>query len=245
LFAFDVGCNGNESDKLGTYTVHGLHGRVIPLASGAAIANAKEKVIATAGDGATFSEGIHHLVHGIRNDYPILFICHNNENYGLTTGQASSATRKGVSMNASPDGVFAEPINLCEFVLNLHPSFVARGFSGDVKHMTQIIQKGLRHNGFAFIEIMQVCPTYNKATSQEWFWKRIQYLEDVKAYDSSDLKMAKKYAADIEKKIHLGVLYQKQHTDFFERITARKGKETTLTEEVRPYDVSRYIAEFI
>lgn len=102
LMCFDVGCNGNGSDKIEGYTIHGLHGRVLPLAAGAKIANPDLTVIASAGDGATFSEGINHLIHAIRNDYPMLFLLHDNQNYALTTGQASATTPKGCTMNSSP-----------------------------------------------------------------------------------------------------------------------------------------------
>ena len=95
LLCYDVGCSGNGSDKIEANTIHGLHGRVLSLAAGAGIANSKMKIIAEAGDGATFSEGVNHLVHAVRNNYPVMFIFHNNENYGLTTGQASSLTRVG------------------------------------------------------------------------------------------------------------------------------------------------------
>ncbi|QQS59185.1 2-oxoacid ferredoxin oxidoreductase [Candidatus Peregrinibacteria bacterium] len=244
LICYDIGCNGNGSDKTNAYTVHGLHGRVIPLSAGAALANSKQKVIAIAGDGATFSEGINHLVHAIRNDYPVTFICHNNENYGLTTGQASSTTRTGIPMNGSPDGVVAPPLNICEFILSLSPTFVARGFSGDVPHTTEILREALLHPGFSFVEIMQVCPTYNKSTYQEWFWDRIFYV-DSNRKEVSDREVARKQAQNIEEHIALGVLYKKPIPSFLERIPQRNGKTTTLVQEVKHYDISNLLLAFI
>lgn len=244
LFCYDIGCSGNESDKIGAFTIHGLHGRVLPLAAGAVIANNRLKVIAVAGDGATFSEGVNHLMHTVRNDYPIVFLCHNNENYGLTTGQASSTTRKGFAMNGSPDGAIADPINVCRLVLSLNPTFVARCFSGDVKHMTEIIRKGLKHNGFAFIEIMQVCPTYNRATSQKWFWDRLHYLDDDKAYDASDILQAQAKADDLENEIAMGIIYQNPKANFIERLPQRLGISTVPTEEVRSFAIDPLLAEF-
>ena len=189
LMCFDVGCSGNASDKISVNTIHGLHGRVISLASGAKIANEEMTVIASAGDGATFSEGVNHLIHAIRSNYPIVFIHHNNENYGLTTGQASSTTRKGCSMNGSPDGVITNALNPLSMVLSLNPSFVARSFSGDLLHMTKTIQAGIKHNGFSFIEILQTCPTYNKSTPKKWYLDRIKYIEDKKDYDNMLLEI--------------------------------------------------------
>ncbi len=245
LLCYDVGCNGNESDKINAYTIHGLHGRVIPLASGAAVANNKMKVVAMAGDGATFSEGINHLVHGIRNDYSFTFICHNNENYGLTIGQASTTTPKGISMNATPDGVSTESFNSLQFVLSLKPTFVARSFSGDVEHMTEIIQKGLNHKGFSYIEIMQVCPTFNKATPQDWYWDKLKYVTD-ENHDKTDIWAARKLVDDLEKDLAVGVIYEdKNRVDFENRLISRKAKQTTLVEEVESHSIVDLMQEFV
>lgn len=244
LFCYDIGCHGNGSDKIGdkvVYTLHGLHGRVIPVAAGAAVANPNIKVIAEGGDGGTMSEGVNHLVHAVRSDYPMVFILHNNENYGLTTGQASACTRKGQPMNGSPDGVVTEPMNVCDFVLGLNPSFVARSFSGDVKHMTSIIQAGLRHKGFAFIEIMQVCPTYNRATPQEWYLERINYLKTT----PKNIESARKACADLEKKINVGIFYQnKKIPHYLERLANRKGVKTAPAEEVKRVDIKGLLKQF-
>ena len=244
LLCYDVGCNSNASDKIEAYTIHGLHGRVTCLAAGATLANSKQKVIAMAGDGATFSEGINHLIHAIRNDYPITFIVHNNNNYGLTIGQASSTTKHGYPMAGSPDGVNADPLNTLQFVLSLNPSFVARSFSGDVEHMTETIQKGMNHKGFAYIEIMQACPTFNKATPQEWYWDKIKNIETVENYDKTDIWQARRIVESLEKDITIGVLYEQTRTDYIERIENRKGLKTELIDEVKNYDIEPFLAEF-
>lgn len=242
---FDIGCNGNGSDKFHAYTFHGLHGRVLPVAAGACLANHKVKVIASAGDGAMMSEGVNHLVHAVRSNYPMVFILHNNQNYGLTTGQASATTRKGHSMNGSPDGVFLEPMNPSEFVMSLNPTFVARTFSGDTKHMTKILQMALQHNGFAFVEVLQGCPTYNKATPDGWFWGRMKYTEDIKDYDTKDLWAAKKAAHDIYDEMVMGLLYHDpDETNFYEKMPQRKHAETTAVEEVHYFDIGNFIKKF-
>lgn len=239
LWCFDIGCHGNGSDKINTYTLHGLHGRIISAAAGAAVANPNIKVIAEAGDGGTFSEGPNHLIHAVRNNYPMVFVLHNNENYGLTIGQASSMTRMGQSMNGSPDGPTAEPMNACQFVLGLKPTFVARVFSGDVDHMTGIMRQALNHDGFAFVEVLQLCPTFNKATSQTWFLDRIRYIEDLKGYDETDVWAAMKAAGDLDKEIMVGVLYRdKNSKSFLQRVSTRASQKKALTEEVESFDVS-------
>lgn len=212
LLCFDVGCSGNGSDKIDLFTIHGLHGRVLPLAAGCKLGNPSLEVIASAGDGATFSEGVGHLVHAVRNDYNITFIFHNNENYGLTTGQPSSMTRVGTKMNAAPSGVNEANLNACQFVMSLKPSFVARTYSGRVGHMTDIFRKAINHKGFSFIEVMQACPTYNKATPDEWYEERffdVESLVESGQYDRSDIWAARKMVDDIEERIAMGVLYVK------------------------------------
>jgi 2-oxoglutarate ferredoxin oxidoreductase subunit beta len=244
LLCYDVGCNSNASDKIEAYTIHGLHGRVTSLAAGAVLANTKQKVIAMAGDGASFSEGINHLVHAVRNDYPITFIVHNNNNYGLTIGQASSTTKHGFAMAGSPDGVNADPLNTLQFILSLNPSFVARSFSGDVEHMTETIEKAMNHKGFAYVEIMQACPTFNKATPQEWYWDKIINIQSVPNYDKTDIWQARKIVESLEKDIAIGVLYEQNRTDYIERIENRKGLATELVDEVKNYNVDYLLAEF-
>jgi len=245
LICFDVGCNGNASDKINANTIHGLHGRVLSLAAGCAVGNHKLPVIAIGGDGATFSEGINHLVHAVRNNYNFVFICHNNSNYGLTTGQASATTRKGQAMNGTPGEVVVEPLNAAQIVLSLDPSFVARGFSGDVEYLTELIRQGLKHKGFAFIEVFQVCPTYNKATPQNWYWPRIKKVEEIPGYNNTDIWQARKIAADLEEQIAVGLLYHNPNKlDFLSLQANRQQRSTTLVEEVQHFPISELLEEF-
>lgn len=236
LLCFDVGCHGNMSDKIGGYRFHGLHGRVIPFASGAKLANMNLPVLAFGGDGASFSEGIGHLVHAVRSNYPIVFILHNNGNYGLTTGQASALTQQGIKMNASPNGMPEATLPSMDFIFSLQPSFVARTFSGDIPQMTRVIKQAIGHRGFAFIDILQACPTYNKFATHEYLLKNCSEVEN---HNSSDFERARSLAIDTSQTIATGVLYQNEDIpNFYERLESRKGSKTTLVEEVASYDIS-------
>lgn len=239
ILCYDVGCNGNGSDKIEANTIHGLHGRVLSLSAGAKIANHKMKVIASAGDGATFSEGVNHFVHAVRNNYPVLFLFHDNENYGLTTGQASALTRCGVKLNSSPDGVVVPPINACDFALSLKPSWVGRTFSGEVDHMTEMMRLGLRHNGFAFLQIFQACPTYNRATPDHWYEERIKDVADLKGYDRHDIWQARKIVQDLDEDIYVGLIYEdKKRKGFLDVQPNRGSRKTALVDEVQHYNIS-------
>ncbi|WKZ31076.1 MAG: thiamine pyrophosphate-dependent enzyme [Candidatus Dojkabacteria bacterium] len=208
VLCFDIGCNGNGSDKIGGYRAHTLHGRVIPFAMGAAIANPNVHVVASAGDGATLGEGINHLIHAIRSDVNITFILHNNCNYGLTTGQASPTTPMGVEMNSTPGVVEIPPINVAQLALSLNPSFYARSFSGNVKQLTQLIRLGIHHNGFSLVEVLQDCPTYNEATPHNWYLERIYDITSVNDYSINNLEMAREATADLSGHIATGLLYK-------------------------------------
>jgi len=241
--AFDIGCSGNASDKIMTNTFHGLHGRAIPLASGMALANQNMPIIAMAGDGATLSEGINHFIHGIRNNYNMVFILHNNENYGLTTGQASAATRIGRNMNGTPNGAFLEPINACQLALNCNPSFVARSFSGDTEQLTSLIQKGLQHKGFAFIEVFQSCPTYNKQTTDSWYNEMLKDIKNIEGYDRANISTAREI---VEKKDFLatGLLYEnKEKLDYNDMQTYRNVNSNPV-DEVKQKNISEIIKSF-
>ncbi|UPA22442.1 2-oxoacid ferredoxin oxidoreductase [Candidatus Peribacteria bacterium] len=243
LLCYDVGCHGNGSDKIEGYRFHGLHGRVMPFAAAAKIANMKMPVIAFGGDGASFSEGVGHLVHAIRSNYPIVFVLHNNGNYGLTTGQASSLTPQGKKMNAAPNGIPEQTLPSMDFVFSLEPTFVARGFSGDIPQMTDILKKALAHRGFAFVDFLQACPTYNYFATHQYLLDRCYHLE---GHDTSDFVKARQLAVDTSERIATGILYQNEEVpSFYEQLVPRQNKKTMLVDEVQVQDVSGLMQQLI
>lgn len=245
VLCFDIGCNGNGADKIGGYTFHGLHGRVIPAAAGISLANTKLNVIAFGGDGGTLGEGVGHLVHAIRANYNVTFILHNNLNYGLTKGQASSTTKKEMKMDSSPDGTTSGLLHPLEFVFSLPTTFVARTFSGDVKHMDSVFQRAIQHQGFSFVEVLQSCPTYNKQTPHEWYQERVYDVSTRPDYDTSNKELARQVARDIDEHIALGVMYQEQGSIPQEKLQVnRKDIQTELVDETREYDISALLESF-
>ena len=220
-------------------------GRVIPFVAGAKLANTRMPIIAFGGDGATFSEGIGHLVHAVRSNYPITFVLHNNENFALTTAQASALTSQGHAMNSSPNGMPERTLSTMDFVFSLKPTFVARGVSGDIRLMTRILKAAIRHRGFAFVDILQACPTYNHVATHEFLLDRY-FDANAQGHDVSNLAEARGIATSVEDRIACGVLYQRADIpDFYARLTPRAGVETTCVEEVRKYDVSQYFGQFL
>ncbi|OGJ57175.1 hypothetical protein A3H22_03535 [Candidatus Peribacteria bacterium RIFCSPLOWO2_12_FULL_55_15] len=247
LLCYDVGCHGNMSDKLLGYRFHGLHGRVIPFAVGAKLANMRVPVLAFGGDGATFSEGVGHLVHALRSNYPLTFILHNNGNYGLTTGQASAVTWQGQPMTASPNGIPEHTLNSMDFIFSLEPTFVARTFSGDIPHMTKVFIEAIKHqaHGFALVDVLQACPTYNHFATHEYLLERC-YDVSLGKHDPSHFVKARTLAIDTQKRIACGVLYQRTDIqNFYDRLMPRIGEETTLVQEVGKIDVCRFMKRMV
>lgn len=244
VLCYDVGCHGNMSDKLLGYRFHGLHGRVLPFAAGAKLANPRLPVMAFGGDGASFSEGVGHLVHAIRSNYPVVFVLHNNANFGLTLGQASSLTWQGQPMNTSPNGMPEHTLPSMDFVFSLEPTFVARGFSGDIPQMTEILKAALAHRGFAFVDMLQACPTWNHFATQTYLLDRCTPVGS--GHDVTNIFEARRLATDTSKTIATGVLYRRDDVpNFYERLVPRQGKEMTPVEEVKITDVTALMAEFV
>ncbi len=239
VLTFDIGCNGNGVDDIDGFRFKGLHGRSIPLAVGAHLANRQMTVISDIGDGGLLHEGVDHLIHAIRSNYDITLLIHNNQNFALTTGQATSTTKEGKPMYAFPDGKTEGNINIGELVLSLNPTFFARGYSGEPQQLAEIIKEGIKHKGFSVIEIMQVCPTYTPESNHEWFKERIKETER-----KSTISEAVKCVKDMDI-IYTGVIYQnKNMLDYYSRLENRKGKKTELVNEVKNIDIKRILNIF-
>jgi len=239
VITFDIGCNGNGVDDIEGNRFKGLHGRSVPLAVGAHLANSKMAVIADIGDGGCLHEGIDHLIHAIRSNYDITILIHNNQNFALTTGQATSTTKEDKPMYAFPDGKPEGNINIGELVLSLNPTFFARAYSNDPKQLTEILKEGINHKGCSVIEVMQICPTYNPESNHDWFKERI-----AQTGMKSTISEAVATVKDTEK-IYTGVIYQSiNRPDFLNNLENRKGKKTELVDEVKQVDIKSLLSHF-
>lgn len=245
VLCFDIGCNGNMADKINAYVFKGLHGRVIPAAEGITMANPNIPVIAVAGDGGTFDEGMQHFIHVFRSNYDFTLILHNNCDFGLTTGQATPTTPTGQKMNSSPYGVAEDVLNPTQLALTLNPSFVAKGFTGDLKQLKQLIIDGVSHRGFSYIEVLQHCPTYNSFKDQIFYKDKVYKVEEDPSYDNTNLEMAYKLSAYGLDKIPTGVIYKNdQKLPYLDRIEHIKAMQTPLCKQVQKTDVSVFLQEF-
>lgn len=171
-----IGCSGKISSYINVYGLHGIHGRTLPIATGVKLANRKLTVIASGGDGDGYAIGVGHFVHACRRNLDITYVVMDNNIYGLTTGQTSPTSRKGFRSKTSPEGSLEEPVRPLELALTSGASFVAQGFSGDVNTLADLIARGIRHKGFALINAISPCVTFNKIYGYDYFKQNLKPL---------------------------------------------------------------------
>ncbi len=164
-----IGCSGKTPHYINTYGIHTLHGRVLPYATGAKLANPDLTVIAVGGDGDGLGIGAGHFVNAGRRNTDITYILHNNGVYGLTKGQASPTLKLGVQTKSLPQPNINQGVNPLFLALAAGYTFIARSYAYDIKHLVSVIKQAIAHNGSAFIDVLQPCPTYNDINTREWY----------------------------------------------------------------------------
>jgi len=204
-----IGCSSNLPGYVSTYGMHTLHGRALAVATGTKLANHDLHVVVTGGDGDGFGIGGNHFIHTMRRNVDLLYVAMDNQIYGLTTGQTSPTSRKGMKTKSMPFGNLEEPINPVTLALAAGATFVARGFSAEAKHLIELIKQGLLHKGFAFIDVFSPCVTYNHDNTYAWFRDRVKKLEDDKDFDPTDWQMAMQKALLWGDEIPIGKFFQR------------------------------------
>lgn len=164
-----IGCSGKTPHYINAYGIHTLHGRVLPFAAGAKLANPDLTVVAVGGDGDGLGIGSGHFVNAGRRNVDITYILHNNGVYGLTKGQASPTLKLGVQTKSLPQPNINQGVNPLFLALAAGYTFIARSYAYDIKHLVQTIKQALVHQGSAFIDVLQPCPTYNDINTREWY----------------------------------------------------------------------------
>jgi 2-oxoglutarate ferredoxin oxidoreductase subunit beta len=181
-----IGCSSNFPGFIDTYGMHTLHGRSLAVATGFKLANHGMTVLVTGGDGDGFGIGGNHFMHTMRRNVDLTYIVMDNQIYGLTTGQTSPTSRLGMKTKSMPYGNIENPINPISIALAAGATFVARGFSADQKHLTELLKRAIEHKGFSFIDVFSPCVTYNHDNTFMWFKPRVKKLEDNPEYDPTD-----------------------------------------------------------
>ena len=212
LFVSGIGQAAKAPHYLNANLFNGLHGRALPVATGAKLANPRLTVIAESGDGCSYGEGGNHFLSAIRRNVDITLLAHDNQVYGLTKGQASPTSQEGFVTKAQPGGVASAPINPMAIAVAMQASFVARAFSGMGDQLTELLELALAHPGFALIDILHPCVTFNKVNTFAWYRKRCYPLPP--EYDPTDWEAAMRTATEWGDRIPVGLIYRNDRPAF-------------------------------
>ena len=204
---------------------NGLHGRSLPVATAIKAANPGLVVLDESGDGCMYGEGGNHFIHAIRRNPDVTNLVHNNMVYGLTKGQASPTSLQGFRTPVQREGVFQEAFNPLAVAITLGASFVARAFAGDIAQTKDIIKKAICHKGYALVDILQPCVTYNKLNTYQWFKANTYYLDA--SHDPYDRMEAFRKTSEV-KKLPLGVFYLNPKLTFEERLSVYQESRDPL-----------------
>ena len=236
-----IGCSSNLPGYFNSNGMHTLHGRALAVATGAKMANHELTVIATGGDGDGYGIGGNHFVHTARRNVDLIYVVMNNQIYGLTTGQISPTSTIGMRTKSTPFGSVEMPVNPITSAIMNGATYVARGFSGDIKHLTQLIVNGIQHKGFALVDVFSPCVTFNHDNDNNFFKNRVQKLEDLD-HDPTDWKTACEKAMAWGDTIYTGLFFK-------EEIPTLGGREPVLEDggplAFRPLSLSKEQAEKI
>lgn len=237
-----VGCSSKTPHFIQTYGVHTLHGRSVPFASGAKIANPDLEVLAVGGDGDGYGIGVGHLVNAGRRNLSITYIVFNNGVYGLTKGQASPTLARGTQTKSLPQANINDAINPLALALTAGFTWIGRGYSFDVKGLTDLIVAAIRHKGTSLLDVIQPCPTYNDIHTKEFWGEKVETESgplprilrlDEESYDgkvadpADPEEVARKQVQAfercnrIEARMPVGVFYEIALPTFMERLAER------------------------
>jgi 2-oxoglutarate ferredoxin oxidoreductase subunit beta len=225
LFVSGIGQAAKAPHYLRANLFDGLHGRSLPVATGAKLANPELTVIVESGDGCCYGEGGNHLLAAVRRNIDVTMIVHDNQIYGLTKGQASPTSSEGHVTKAQPHGAPLERFNPIAVAVAMHAGFVARSFTGMSDHLAGMIRLGIEHRGFALIDVLQPCVSFNRVNTFAWYRKRCYELPA--EYDPHDHAAAMEKAYEWDERIPVGVIYRSDRPPFGDHFPALAGGPLT------------------
>ena len=237
---YGIGCAGNMANLIKAYSFHSLHGRTLPVAEGIKLANKDLTVIAIAGDGDQYAEGMNHLIHGARYNSDINLIVCNNRTFSLTTGQSSPTSDFGYVTKTTPYGEVKKPVNPLALSITAGATFVARGAAFELKHLTNLIKSAIQHAGFSHVDVLQQCVTFNKQNTVAWYKEKIRKLEDER-YNPDNIKLAWQLANE-KNNLPIGVFYKEDREVYVENF--EQMRDFLLVDKKIKFDRKNLLAEF-
>jgi len=218
-----IGCHGKMVNYVNVNGFHGIHGRVLPIATGIKLANPELMVIGFAGDADQYDEGWDHFCHAMRRNIDMTLIVHDNQTLGLTTGQTTATSLQGFKSKSTPFGSVTPPLNPIAHALVSNGTFVARGFAGDPRHLQSLIVEAVRHRGFGYIDVFQPCVTFNYLNTYQWFRERV-YKLDEQGHDYTDRQKALEKSFEWGERIPIGIFYKEERLTYLDTLPHIKGK---------------------
>ncbi len=238
-----IGCSSKMPHWVNTYGFHGIHGRPLPIATGARLANNNLTVIAVGGDGDGYGIGIGHFIHAMRRNLNITYIVTNNQVYGLTTGQTSPTSDKGFTTKSTPTGVIEMPINPIALAIASEATYISRGFSKEMKHLTKLIVDGVGHEGFALIDVLQPCVTFNRKNTYEWFSERVYKLEET-GYDVTNKQAAFLKSLEWNGRIPIGLFYREIRPTYEDELP-QIAEAPLVRQRIEEINITALMDEFV
>ena len=242
-----IGCSSRIPAYTTCYGFHGVHGRALAAGTGLKVARPELTVLVAGGDGDGYSIGGNHFMHACRRNVDLTYIVMDNQIYGLTTGQVSPTSRKGMKTKSTPFGSVENPVNPIPMAIVCGATYVARGFSGQQKHLIELIKGAIEHRGFAFVDVFSPCVTYNKENTHEFFKQRTRKLEDM-GHDPSDFHAAIEKGGLWGDDIPIGLFYRNEDApslDELEPVLAEGGSLAHQPLEVSPENARAVLAELM
>jgi len=231
-----IGCSSKLPHYVKTYGFHGIHERPLPIATAMRLANHDLTIIVISGDGDCYGIGMGHFIHAVRRNVDLTLLVHDNQVYGLTTGQVSPTSDQGFKTKTTPYGSVEDPVRPLALSLAAGGSFVARSTAVNPKHLRATILEGIRHKGLAHIDIMQPCVTFNHVNTYDWYRQRAYDLAQT-GYDPTDRAAALVKAREWGDKIPIGVIYREERTTYEELMPALQAGPLVrqpLERDIRP-----------
>lgn len=243
LVAAGIGQAAKTPQYINTNAFCGLHGRSLPAAVAAKIANESLTVIVNTGDGDSYGEGGNHFVHNIRRNVDIAHFVHDNQIYGLTKGQASPTSGVGMVTGVQTDGNITEPLNPVLLAIACGAGFVARGFTGHKEQLIALMKQAIEYNGYALVDILQPCISFNKTNTFGWYRERVYDLDE--SYEAGDKSAALIKAMEFDEKIPLGILYREDKSTYHQKNEVLKKGIPLLDRNTELEVIKKRIASYI
>lgn len=237
LVVSGIGCGSKLPDYMNVNGLMTIHGRPLPVATGAKLANPDLHVVVVNGDGDSYGIGGNHFLHACRRNPNITHIVENNQIYGLTKGQYSPTSEKGFVTTTSPDGAIELAVNPVAVAMAAGAGFVARAFAGDPKQMAALITEAMQHRGYALIDVLQPCVTFNKLNTYDWYRQRVYKLEE--SYDPTDASAAWERAHEWEERIPTGVIFKREGAPTYEEQVPQLKDSSPLKGVLRAWEDPR------